>query len=227
MMNWVLETLITGVTAFAATNVDDIVILTLFFAKVNETLRRRHVITGQYLGFLGLIAASLPGFLGGMLIPKVWVGWLGLLPIAIGIHHLLHREADETTLQTPSAVQDKGGDSTGQMTPRAISRSRLASILSPPTYQVAAVTLANGGDNVGIYVPLFAHSTLAELTIILSAFLVMIGIWCIIAYQLAQHPLLSHVLTRYGHRLVPFILIGLGIFIFMDSGTHQLLIKQV
>ncbi len=201
--------MLTGMTAFAATNVDDIVILTLFFARVDKTLRQRHIVAGQYLGFLGLIVASLPGFLGGMIIPKVWLGWLGLLPIAIGIHYLLQPATDHITLQT--TVPQK--------------QLHFASILSPQTYQVAAVTLANGGDNIGIYLPLFAKSNLAELAIILSVFLTMIGVWCGIADQLARQPLLSGALSRYGHRLVPFVLIGLGIFIFIDSGTHRLLIQ--
>ncbi len=39
----------------------------------------------------------------------------------------------------------------------------LASVLNPQTYKVAAVTVANGGDNIGIYVPLFASSDLTSL----------------------------------------------------------------
>jgi cadmium resistance transport/sequestration family protein len=206
-MNWVVETMVKGMTAFVATNVDDIVILTLFFAKVGETLRRRHIVVGQYLGFWGLILASLPGFLGGMVLPKSWLGWLGLLPILIGLHQLLSPETDEKSLQSVSLAQPQ---------------SRFASLFSPQTYQVAAITIANGGDNIGIYVPLFANSSPAELSIILSAFLVLIGVWCILGYQLSQHPLLSHTLTRYGHRIVPFVLIALGIFIIVESGAYRI-----
>uniref|UniRef100_A0A832H527 Transporter n=1 Tax=Oscillatoriales cyanobacterium SpSt-402 TaxID=2282168 RepID=A0A832H527_9CYAN len=201
-MNWVVEAMVTGMTAFIATNVDDIVILTLFFARVGETLRRRHIVLGQYLGFLGLILVSLPGFFGGLVLPKAWLGWLGLLPIAIGLLQLLRPETDEKSLQTVSLQQP---------------RSRFASLFSPQTYQVAAVTIANGGDNIGIYVPLFANSSLAELMIILSVFLTLIGVWCLLGYQLARHPLLSQTLTRYGHRIVPFVLIALGIFIIVES----------
>ncbi|MDX2239110.1 MAG: cadmium resistance transporter [Leptolyngbyaceae cyanobacterium bins.302] len=205
-MNWVVETMVTGTTAFVATNVDDIIILTLFFAKVGETLRRRHIVVGQYLGFWGLILASLPGFLGGMVLPKAWLGWLGMLPIAIGLHQLLNPETDEKSLQSVSIPQP---------------RSRFASLFSPQTYQVTAVTIANGGDNIGIYVPLFANSSLAELMIILSVFLILIGVWCVLGYQLSRHPLLSLTLTRYGHRIVPFVLIALGVFIIIESGAYR------
>ena len=205
-MNWVVEAMLTGATAFIATNVDDIVILTLFFAKVCETLRRRHIVVGQYLGFCVLIAASLPGFLGGLVLPKAWLGWLGLLPIAIGLHQLWHPETEEKSPQTVSFTQP---------------RSRLASLFSPQTYQVAAVTIANGGDNIGIYVPLFANSSPAELGIILSVCFCLIGVWCLLGHQLSRNPLLSYTLTRYGHRIVPFVLITLGLFIIVESGAYR------
>ncbi|WP_315889751.1 cadmium resistance transporter [Kovacikia minuta] len=130
-MNWVVEAIITGTTAFVATNVDDIVILTLFFARAGETLRRRQIVTGQYLGFLGLIVASLPGFLGGIVIPREWLGWLGLLPIAIGIHQLWHQETDEPAIQTISPAQKSSSHPPTW-------RSFLLSIFHPMTYQACS-----------------------------------------------------------------------------------------
>jgi cadmium resistance transport/sequestration family protein len=210
-MTRIPQALIAGVTSFTATNIDDIVILTLFFAKVNATFRPRHIVAGQYLGFLGLILVSLPGYFGGILIPRTWVGWLGLLPIAIGIYHLFKTDSEDTTVQTVSTPDVL-----------AAGRSPLPGLLSPQIYQVAAVTLANGGDNIGIYVPLFANSTPMSLGIILGVFLVMIGLWCSIAYQLTRHPWAAKTIARYGHRIFPFVLIGLGVAIFVDSGTYRL-----
>jgi cadmium resistance protein CadD (predicted permease) len=214
-MTQIPQVLITGVTSFFATNIDDIVILTLFFAKVNTTFRPRHIVMGQYLGFLGLVLASLPGYFGGIFLPRPWLGWLGLLPIAIGIYYIFKQDSDENTLQTISI-----------QLARARGRSPLALFLSPQTYQVAAVTLANGGDNIGIYVPLFASSTLTSLSIILGVFGVMVGLWCGIAYQLTRHLWFAKILTQYANRTVPFILISLGIMIFAESGIFRLFIFQ-
>jgi cadmium resistance transport/sequestration family protein len=214
-MTQIPQALIAGVASFIATNIDDIVILTLFFAKANTTFRPRQIVAGQYLGFLGLILASLPGYFGGILIPRPWLGWLGLLPIAIGLYHLFTKDAEETTVQTVSMPEAF-----------AEARSPFANLLSPPTYQVAAVTLANGGDNLGIYIPLFANSTLMRLGIILGVFLVMVGLWCGMAYQLARHPWTTQTIVHYGHRIFPFVLIGLGVVIFADSGTHRLFMSH-
>lgn len=204
----------TGITTFIATNIDDIFILMLFFTQVNDTFRRRHIIVGQYLGFTTIIIASLPGFFGGLIVPRAWVGLLGIVPIAIGITYLFRREKDEE-IQAVSG-EFKHSKSTTL-------RSRLMSFMSPQTYSVAAITFANGGDNIGIYVPLFANSDLAELGIILSVFFVFVGIWCYIAYQLTLQPNVAHILTRYGQAIVPFILIGLGVYILFESGSYHLI----
>lgn len=194
----------TGVAAFTATNLDDLVILTLFFSQVNETFRRRHIVFGQYLGFTTLVVASLPAFFGSLLLPRCWVGLLGLIPIAVGLSRLLHSEEDvsEEVEQEP------------QSTP-----SFLASLLSPQTCSVAAVTIANGSDNIGIYVPLFASSAFDGLLAILSVFFSLVGVWCYATYQLTRQPVIANVLTRYGNNLAPFVLIGLGTFIVLESSA--------
>jgi cadmium resistance protein CadD (predicted permease) len=58
-MHW-LSVLGRAIVAFAATNLDDIFVLTLFFAQKN--LRRWHIVVGQYLGLAGLITVSLVGY---------------------------------------------------------------------------------------------------------------------------------------------------------------------
>jgi cadmium resistance transport/sequestration family protein len=214
-MGWIVQAITTGTVAFAATNIDDIIILMLFFAQVNATFRPYHIVAGQYLGFLVLILASLPGFVGGLFIPKAWIGLLGILPIIIGVSQLLNRDKPDTDVQTLSRQPVA---STLERSPL----SKLAALLTPQTYGVAAVTLANGGDNIGIYVPLFASCDLPTLLLILAVFFVLIGVWCYVAYRLAQFPAIAHILTRYGHAIVPFVLIGLGMFILLESKTYQL-----
>lgn len=188
-MSW-LSVLGRAVVAFAATNIDDVFVLTLFFAQKN--LRRWHVVAGQYLGLAGLITISLVGYFARLFIPHTWIGLLGLAPIAIGIMKLIdwRRERDQTPKEKPSA----------------------ASVLT-----VAAVTFANGGDNIGIYIPLFASSDLSAVFITLITFGVLIGVWCVAGYYLGSHSAVKRTVDRYGHILVPFVLIGLGIYIIVSS----------
>ncbi|MBW4695501.1 MAG: cadmium resistance transporter [Lyngbya sp. HA4199-MV5] len=215
-MNWFIQAVVAGVTAFIATNIDDIVILMLFFAQVNATFRPKHIFVGQYIGFTILVALSLPGFFGGLVLPKAWIGLLGLVPIAIGLKELLDQKRGKPNIQAVS-------DEWSQPQREHPIRSKFASLFSPPIYQVTTITIANGGDNVGIYVPLFASSSPSGLAVILITFFFMVSLWCFIAYQLTQHPLVAQGLTRWGGVIVPFVLIGLGIYILMESEAYQLL----
>lgn len=206
-MNEAITTISTAVTSFAATNIDDLVVLTLFFSQVNATFRSRQIVLGQYLGFTVLILASLPGFFGGLIVPQPLIGVVGLVPIAIGISQFLSDEDDST--DEPQTWQSKS--------------SPIRGWLSPQTCGVAAVTFANGGDNVGIYMPLFASNSFMELLLTLSIFFSLVGVWCFSAYFLTKQPAISQTLTRYGNSLVPYILVGLGVFIFWGSFVLALL----
>lgn len=204
-----------GIIAFVVTNLDDIIILLLFFSQMDANFRRRHIIFGQYLGFAVLILASLPGFFGGLVVPREWIGLLGVLPIAIGLKQLFKREDENDEVQMVNLNFEPSSS-------RNRAASFLLSVLSPQTYKVAAVTIANGGDNISIYIPLFAGSNVTNLITIIGTFFAMVGIWCGIAYLLTRQPKIARVLNRYGKPIVPFVLIALGLFIMYERGTFSL-----
>ena len=205
------DTVPAAVLAFASTNIDDIFVLMLFYSQVGATFRRRHVVAGQYLGFLALIAISTLGYFGTLVIPPAWVGLLGLAPIALGIRQLVRRREESPPEVAPATTTAGTG------------RTRLGALLNPQTYGVAAVTFANGGDNIGIYVPLFARGSGRDLVVTIAVFLLLVAAWCALAAVLASHPAVARVLDRHGRRIVPFVLIGLGACILLESGTPALL----
>src|SRR5438105_6797109 len=87
-MNWFVSAVITGAVVFSATNIDDIVFLTIFFSQAS---RRWHVVVGQYLGFTALVFISLIGFFGGRVLPHEWLRFFGFAPIAIGLKKLFSK----------------------------------------------------------------------------------------------------------------------------------------
>ncbi|MEH1908345.1 MAG: cadmium resistance transporter [Nostoc sp.] len=208
-MNDLVTAITTGITAFTATNIDDIVILTLLFSQINKTFRSGHILGGQYLGFAALIIASLPGFFGGLIIPQDWIRLLGLMPIIIGLSSLLKREEDSA---------EEAEEETEPSYPSIISN-----FISPQTCNVAAIAFANGSDNISIYVPLFANSELDSLLVILGVFFSLVGVWCYAAYKLTYLPAIANFLTENGNTFVPCILIGLGVFIVMENITFTLI----
>ena len=74
---------------------------------------------------------------------------------------------------------------------------------------VAGVTIANGGDNLGVYIPLFANSLAA-----IPLFVVVIGLmtllWCFLGHVLVNNKVFGHWIRRYGHKILPVVLILLG-----------------
>lgn len=216
-MNWLEGTLMTGAAAAFATTFDDNLYLTLFFGKVNRNFRPRHVIVGEYVGFTVLVGVSLVGFLGGLMIPENLIGLLGFLPVAIGISQLLSRENDSEAIHTVS-------DSLKMpQAKRQLQRSLWATLRDPQTYRVSAVTIANGGNNIGIYVPLFATSTLSSLGVIVSICYATIGLWCFLSYNLTRQPAIAFIIARYARKVFPFILIWLGLRIVIGNESYRLL----
>jgi cadmium resistance protein CadD (predicted permease) len=189
-----------GVSAFAATNIDDIFLLMLFFSSSNLT--GRHVVAGQYAGFGLLVGISAVGSLVSLVVPSRIIGLLGLVPIAIGVKKLFDiRESPKGDGMHVQGLQTEKG----RQSYLSVSR-------------VATVTFADGSDNIGVYVPLFAsHGTSVEITALIAAFLVMTGVWCAAGYYAVNHGSLARQLRRFGHLVFPFVLIGIGISVLAEA----------
>src|SRR5436189_6084961 len=84
-MSWLFKAITVGILSFAATNIDDIFVLTLFFGQAGRRLRPWHIVAGQYLGLAALVAISLVGYLARMIVPPAAIGLLGVFPIIIGV----------------------------------------------------------------------------------------------------------------------------------------------
>jgi cadmium resistance transport/sequestration family protein len=196
-MYWLWTAIITGMISFAATNIDDIFLLMLFFSQTDGKFRARHVVLGQYLGFASLVGLSLLGSLGALVVPKEWIGLLGLVPILLGVRALLRlRKGPQERGEGPVGVSG--------------------------TWGVAAVTFANGGDNIGIYVPHFAGAGFTRASVIVAVFFLLVAAWCYAGYRLGSHPTVAEKIDRYGHMVVPFVLVGLGVYILVESGSLSL-----
>jgi len=191
-----MEILITSIVAFVSSNIDDIFLLTLFFA--NKKFKDKEVVTGQFLGISFLITISLAGSLVGLFIDQVYIGLLGLVPIYLGVKGL--RE-----------LQKGRGEGATEIT------ERKNNILT-----VAGVTVANGGDNIGIYIPLFASMTWTNKISMAGIFLLMTGLWCLTAKYFSMHLYVAKKADRYGHLVTPFVLVLLGLYIMYENETFRL-----
>ncbi|MER7576776.1 cadmium resistance transporter [Streptomyces sp. NPDC126514] len=187
---------------FAVTNIDDILILSLFFAQgAGHPGSTRRIVLGQYLGFTAILAVAVAAAFGATFLPEAAVPYLGLLPLALGLKAAWqawtgHRDEDEEEEQTR-----RGG---------------------PRPLEVAAVTFANGGDNIGVYVPVFATAGIGGMTVYASVFLSLVAVWCFAGKFFATRPVIAKALARWGHILLPLVLIAVGLLILVQGGAFGL-----
>ena len=189
-----------AIVVFAATNIDDIFVLLGFLA--DPSFRLRNVAIGQFLGIGLLVLVSLSASLISLVLAADYVGLLGALPVVIGVAKV---SALRRSPRGDSQRHRADGGSIAQMA------------------AVAAVTVANGGDNIGVYTPLFATQTIAAKWVTVIVFFTLTALWIAIAHRLTSHRTLGAPLRRYGHIAVPFVLIGLGFYILCGSGSFQLM----
>ena len=190
-----------GIVLFASTNVDDLLVLIAFFAL--PRCRARDVVIGQYLGIGALIVVSVVLSLISLVLSPAYVGLLGVLPMLIGIQKLFELR--------------RGGNGEAVPAPQT-RRGAIGQIAA-----VAAATIANGGDNIGAYAPLFATWSAARIAVVVLVFVVMTALWLALALWLVNHRTVGAPLKRYGHLAVPFVLIVLGLVILYEAGSFALL----
>ncbi|SRR5216683_284829 len=186
-MSPVFAVLAASVTTFAATNLDDLFLLTVFFARRVPT---RRVVVGQYLGFAAIVLMSVTAAWAlGLAVPRTWIRFLGILPLAIGVKELVQMHEEKSS--------------------RASGTNASLSVFS-----VAAITLSNGADNIGVYAPFFIASR-SHMWWVLAVYALLVLVWCIVGKLLGSHALVLKSLDHWGHWVVPFVLIALGCFILL------------
>ncbi len=187
-----------AVAMFTATNIDDFVLLTVFFVLAGRSRRRRaQIVAGQFLGIAVLVAISLLAAWGLRLVAPQWAGLLGLVPLTLGVVGLARqsrraRRAESTPEDAPPSI---GG-----------------------TFGVTAATIASGGDNVATYTPAFRSMSPGAIVGTVAVFAVLTAVWLVAAAQVTRSPALMHRIGRVRGWLVPVALCLIGVWVIIRSG---------
>lgn len=185
--------LLIGLGAFAATNIDGFVILTLLFAR-SKAENTSQIVAGTFIGsFLLLLVSLLVSRILGN-VSSSWVGVIGLVVLAYGIHGLRSATIAETLTARPSAR-------------------------SHSLWSAIGLTLADGGDNVSTYIPVMHQMAFAGAMAVVLEYVALIGILCLISRKLAYHVGQVAVLQRIARPAVPIALVVIGALIFIGSGA--------
>lgn len=196
----ILSTLAQALVLFAVTNIDHLMLLTLWFVHGHQrpgtTLR---ICAGQYLGFSAILAATvILNLISGFVIPEAQLHLLGLIPLILGVKagigEILERRESNDSRDAQSAESKLEGK------PVSVGA-------------VALVTIANGGDEIGVYLPVFALSAWWQVAMFCATFLVLAGALLALAWFVTGRLGLAEVLERFEAVLFPSVLILLGVLI--------------
>jgi cadmium resistance protein CadD (predicted permease) len=198
--------------AFVGTNVDNCVVTMAMVA--GAPLHRAHrIAAGQVVGFVVVVAVSAAGAAVLYEFSPAVVGLLGLVPLAIGVSGLLglaRRRAG--TDSVPAAVPTPRSRWRRRPEDRAVGQSLTAAAL---------VTVAAGGDNLAVYIPLLRVGGATNLGAIAAVFVVgeVLVTWLVLAG--GRHPKARQIMLRMGHVAVPVLLCCVGVLVMVQAGTFS------
>jgi cadmium resistance protein CadD (predicted permease) len=186
----ILPATFVSLIAFVSTSLDNLLIL--IPRSAGGDAERRRVLLGYLLGVAATLLAGWTLSKVGDFVPAQYLGWLGIVPIAMGIHGAFDLARQRSP--APSQVISTGG-----------------------VLAVAALTVSLGADSVGVFVPLFAD-TPSRLDPIVAISVLAGGLaLASLARRLASAGRVRTALERWGPRLTPFLLIAIGAYILADT----------
>ncbi len=187
-----LETIIISIAAYIGTNLDDILLDTLYFSGLQGRKELRKAVLGKYIGVAALVCISLLAAKGLQLLSPAYIRYLGILPLLLGLKQCCEHffSKDEEADVKVSSVD--------------------------PCLGMVLLTFAGGADNIGVYTPLFANFNPYEMLILLLVFVMMVSLFCIFAKKLSELPLLQKLLLNKKHVIIPVVYVVLGLYILLD-----------
>ncbi|HEW2520411.1 TPA: CadD family cadmium resistance transporter [Streptococcus pneumoniae] len=197
------QTIISAIGVYISTSIDYLIILIILFVQLSQNKQKWHIYAGQYLGTGLLVGASLVAAYVVNFVPEEWmVGLLGLIPIYLGIRFaIVGEDAEEEEEEIIERLE----------------QSKANQLF----WTVTLLTIASGGDNLGIYIPYFASLDWSQTLVALLVFVIGIIIFCEISRVLSSIPLIFETIEKYERIIVPLVFILLGLYIMYENGTIE------
>lgn len=196
------QTIISAIGVYISTSIDYLIVLIILFAQLPQDKQRWHIYVGQHLGTGILVGASLVAAYIVNFVPEAWmVGLLGLIPIYLGIRFAIVGEDEEEEEEIIEKLE----------------QSKVNQLF----WTVTLLTIASGGDNLGIYIPYFASLDWLQTLVALIVFAIGIIIFCGLSRILSSIPLISETIEKYEQIIIPLVFIPLGLYIMYESGTIE------
>lgn len=182
-----ITTFFAAAAAFIATNIDDLFINMLLFSAATDEKQTAQIVLGKFMGTGFLLVISAAAAFGFGTIAGDWLWVLGFVPVGLGVKEFISLTKGNAEEQNMVTVTGAAG--------------------------TAAITLASGADNIGVYIPLLAGFGLWQVAVTALVFFTLTGLFCYTGKKLTEMPALEKFMEKYRSVLTPVIYIILGLYI--------------
>lgn len=180
-------------STYVATNVDNLLLLVGWMLGRQESAGR--ILAGYSLAAIAILLASWSLGLSAGMIPTSYVGYLGLIPIFLGVSLLVQQVRGRK-------------DASTSMNPQKLS-----------LFAVATTLFANSADTMLVFSPLLADSETGTDYVIMSAYLAVALIWYLVALYFSRHAARLQGVSVAAQWLAPLMMIVVGCYILDNTVT--------
>lgn len=198
-----VATVLAASALFFGTNIDNFVVqLTLFLSHSRLGIPRVwKIAVGQYVGFTVIVTASALSALGLNTVPEYWVGLLGFVPLVLGICALIQRDRRHEQDNLPD--------------------------VGTSLRAIVGMTVANGGDNISAYTPLFRTVPTDTSIVVVATSMVLLAASCMLSRLIATQKQIVSIVDRVGRWLIGVIYIAIGVHVIVGTDFMSTLVHTV
>lgn len=171
------------------------------------------------------------GFALALVVPTEPIGFLGWCPLMLGVWKACEfgREVFEKRRKKKVDVEESGSDTDDGSVEGARDSEDQSKILDKlkSVGKVALITLINGGDNVGVYTPLFSQAKSSDLAVYIVVYYILLAIWCLVAWLVMGQKYALKLVQKCVDWVLPLLYVGLGVFILVSSECYPWAVREI
>jgi cadmium resistance protein CadD (predicted permease) len=181
-------------TAFVGTNIDNATVTTAMVVAAPPE-RATRIVIGQLAGFVILVAVAAATAVALFELSTRVIGLLGVVPLVLGLRGLAH-------LVTTGRRSDPKRRAVGS-----------------GSFAAALITIAAGGDNLAVYIPLFRVAGTLSLVATAGVFAVGELLLSLFVLRIGRHPRARDLFDRAGAWASPVLYCAIGVLVLLRAGT--------
>jgi len=199
-MNSLIAIIPIAAGAYVATNLDNFILLVSLLARYRN--HTSYVVAGYFtcmliLGFVGLWIGK-----AANIAPVEYLGLLGFVPISIGVVELIQLRRGKAKV---TVAKEKSVDGAQKV-----------------FITTLFIQLGNGADTIVVFGVLFIDSMPSADILTILTLATMAVIFVFVGIYAVRHPALCEWIDRYAYRVMPFVLIIVGVYILANTATDLL-----